>query len=98
MYLHWGWCHPYIGVLRPEESMILFSRDVIETFLRQDKNKMKCHPLADQMVAQWVTELNMKDIFRHDPRLHHTPIVALIPKLLQTENICKTYMGIHGNT
>lgn len=93
---HWGWVHCNIDITRPEESMILLSQDIILRFLQQDYKSMMCHPWADQMIGVWSTYMNMTYLFRHDGRLHHTPIVKDEPQLRQTENICHHYMGIHG--
>ena len=93
---HWGWTHCLKSMTRPEESMLLFSRDLLMFFLSQDADKLKCHPLADQMIALWRMELNMKPIFRHDSRLHHDPIVSKVPSLRTEKNLCQKYMGIHG--
>ena len=93
---HWGWTHCIPGISRSEESMVLFSRDLLMLFLYQDAEKLKCHPSAGQMIALWRTELKMKPIFRHDSRLHHVPIVSKVPSLRTEKNLCQKYMGIHG--
>ena len=93
---HWGWVHCIEGIVRPEESMILFSRDIVEKFLSQDQNTIKCHPLADQMIGEWANDLELNGTFRHDDRLHHTPIVSKAPELRNNRNICDKYIGIHG--
>ena len=33
---HWGWTHCITKIVRPEESMLLFSRDLLMHFLIQD--------------------------------------------------------------
>lgn len=94
---HWGWVHCIESITRPEESMILMSRDLITNFLKQDPEKMKCHLLADQMIAEWTNDLNLTGkIFRHDDRIHHTPIVSQVPSLMSTSDICSKFMAIHG--
>ena len=93
---HWGWTHCIPGISRSEESMVLFSRDLLMLFLYQDAEKIKCHPLADQMIGIWRTELKIKPIFRHDSRLHHHPTVSQVPSLRTEKNLCQKYMGIHG--
>ncbi|XP_057300400.1 uncharacterized protein LOC130631683 [Hydractinia symbiolongicarpus] len=95
-YFHWGWVHDVPGITRPEESIILFSRDVIELFLSQDPNKMLCHPWADQMIAAWSKEIDMNDLFRHDARVHHHPPVRDLPSLKYKVNICENYIAVHG--
>ena len=93
---HWGWTHCNMNIVRPEESMLLFSKDLLMHFLKQDPRSMKCHPWADQMIGTWTQDLRMKKIFRHDSRLHHTPIVSRKPSLRKENNLCQKYMGIHG--
>ena len=94
---HWGYMHEIEGISRPEESIILFSNDIVSSFIGQNYSHMKCHPLADQMIATWSLELNLSCIFRHDPRLHHAPIVRLKPELHNIDNVCNQFIGIHGS-
>ena len=94
---HWGFMHIITGVTRPEESIILFSKDVIQRYLSQDPLTMKCLPIADQMIPLWTLEVNLPNIFHHDPRLHNAPIVKLKPILHNIDNICDKYIGIHGS-
>jgi len=93
---HWGWTHCLHRIVRPEESVLLFSRDLLKYFLIQDENRMKCHPWADQMIGAWTDDLKMTKLFRHDSRLHHEPIVAKAPELRRQTEICHRYMGVHG--
>ena len=93
---HWGYMHNVYKVKRPEESIIIFSKDLVSMFLHQDFHMIKCHPLADQMIAVWANELKLRDIFRHDPRLHHNPLVREKPQLRELKEVCKHYIGIHG--
>ena len=93
---HWGWTHCITYAVRPEESMLLFSRDLLMHFLLQDPYQLKCHPWADQMIGAWAEDLKLRKIFRHDPRLHHTPIISKEPTLRTERNICQKYMGVHG--
>ena len=95
-HFHWGWVHCIPTITRAEESMILFSRDVIKEFLTQDPNKMLCHPWADQMIASWSKVLEMTFLFRHDNRIHHTPIVSQQPELRKIPDVCKYFISIHG--
>ena len=96
---HWGWVHRHdpIGLQRAEESLILFSRDVIETFLLQDPMKMFCHPLADQMIAKWLSALHITTLLRHDDRIHHDPPVGQSPEIFLSSDICQTYIAVHGS-
>ena len=93
---HWGFVHCILEIVRPEESMILLSRDLIEHFLLQNPVHVRCHPWADQMIGVWVTDLSENELYRHDDRLHHAPVVDQLPKLREVENKCRKYIGIHG--
>lgn len=93
---HWGWVHCIPGITRPEESMIMFSHDMILQFLTVDPLKLLCHPWADQMIASWSNLLDMTYLFRHDVRIHHDPIVSKKPELRRLSNVCKDYLSIHG--
>ena len=95
-YFHWGYTHCILEIVRPEESMILLSRDIVEKYLYQDPHKMRCHPLADQMIGVWTTDINMHNLYRTDERLHHAPIVEKSPELRHVNNVCHKYIGIHG--
>ncbi|XP_002158539.2 lactosylceramide 1,3-N-acetyl-beta-D-glucosaminyltransferase [Hydra vulgaris] len=93
---HWGFVHCISELVRPEESLILLSRDLVEIFLSQPPQLILCHPLADQMIGVWVTGLGMNNLYRHDYRLHHAPIVDQAPHLRNKKNICRKFIGIHG--
>ncbi|XP_057294448.1 uncharacterized protein LOC130622994 isoform X2 [Hydractinia symbiolongicarpus] len=95
---HWGYTHHLEeGMVRPEESMVLFSKDVVESFLAQDPNRLLCHPWADQMIASWISRFpHMKTLLRHDDRLHHHPTVDETPDLMTMDAICDTFIGVHG--
>lgn len=95
-HFHWGWVHCIESITRPEESMILFSRDLLTKYLKQDPQKMKCHPWADQMIGEWTNDLKLLPIFRHDDRIHHVPIVSEEPSLRDERSICSKYIAIHG--
>lgn len=97
MKFHWGWLHCKAGVTRPEESVILFSYDVIKTFLLQDPQTLWCHPFADQMIALWLENLNMGHILRHDHRIHHHPVVKDTPRLKGRRYVCSDYIAVHGS-
>ena len=96
-YYHWGWVHCIPGIVRPEESLILLSRDIVETFIGQDPDKILCHKWADQMIGIWNKELNLKKFYRHDHRLHHDPPAAHIQSFATETNICHKYLGVHGS-
>ena len=94
---HWGWVHFPSAIRRPEESIILLSQDLIETFLLQPVDRILCHPLADQMIASWLTDMNITKILRHDSRIHHggTP-VHLNLTVMKMGNLCSAFIAIHG--
>lgn len=94
---HWGYVHcgdPY--KVRPDESVILFSSDLVLKFLSQDPLQMKCHPFADQMVGTWVQELNLSHVLRHDLRIHHHPPIVKVPELRKMKSVCNAFVAIHG--
>lgn len=93
---HWGYTHCIQELVRPEESLIMLSRDLVEKFLLQDPHEIRCHPLADQMLGVWVTDLNILTLFRTDDRLHHAPIVDRSPYLRYEKKVCNKYIAIHG--
>ena len=95
---HWGYVHGIKNIVRPKESIVLFSRDLIEKFLVQRPLWIKGHPWADQMIAIWVRELHLPKIYSHDPRLHHTPILLHIKNVPAVfKNVCSKYIGVHGS-
>ena len=93
---HWGYLHCVRNLVRPEESIILLSKDVIDLFLGQDPFQMLCHPFADQAVAVWKQQLNLPDFYRGDSRLHHDPPASFLKKFQTLSNLCHSYIGIHG--
>ena len=95
---HWGYVHCDSHVVRPDESMMMYSRDLVETFLVQDPFLIKGHPWADEMVATWVHELQLPKIYNHDPRLHHMPTLLFIKNVKDVfKNVCSKYIGVHGS-
>jgi len=95
---HWGFVHCVPSIVRPEESIILFSRDLHERLLDQDPALIKSHPWADQMVATWIKELNIQNIYNHDPRLHHHPVLKFINNVdVKFKDVCKNFIGVHGS-
>lgn len=95
-HFHWGWLHLQFDIRRPEESIIMFSHDVVLTFLTQDIDSFYCHPLADQMIVTWLVQLNITTLLRHDNRIHHVPPLREIPYLKAKLDICKSFIAIHG--
>ena len=95
---HWGFVHCVTNIVRPEESAILLSRDLFESFLSQDPKEIKGHPWADQMIATWVQEMNLQHIYNHETRLHHHPPLTAIKNITdQFKNVCRKYIGVHGS-
>ena len=94
--IHWGWTHCSEGFVRSNEACILFSKDLLQHFLTQDSEQIKCHPSAGQMIGAWTKDLNMTRIFRHDSRLHHATNLVKKPPLRRERNLCSKYIGIHG--
>ena len=93
---HWGYTHCKQELVRPEESLIMLSRDLVERFLLQNPHDIRCHPLADQMLGVWVTDMGILTLFRTDDRLHHAPIVDKSPHLRKEKKVCNKYIAIHG--
>lgn len=93
---HWGWVHCIENIVRPEESIILLSRDIVENFVGQNPDKMKCHRWADQMLGVWNEDLELPKFYHHDPRLHHDPPAQYVKKFKDEKNICEKYIGVHG--
>eukprot|EP00111_Clytia_hemisphaerica_P017632 TCONS_00052162-protein len=93
---HWGYTHCIQEMIRPEESLIMLSRDLVERFLLQAPHEIRCHPWADQMIGVWVTDMNILTLFRTDDRVHHAPIVDKSPYLRLEKKVCNKYIAIHG--
>ena len=92
---HWGWVHQTSSVVRPDESINMFSYDVVRKYLFQDINLFYCHPLGGQLIAIWTSTLGINNLFRHDKRLFYNP--KFNASLMFTQrNFCKHYIGIHG--
>ncbi|XP_047133129.1 uncharacterized protein LOC100197483 isoform X1 [Hydra vulgaris] len=95
---HWGWIHCIKDLVRPDESIILLSRDLIEIFLGQDPETMLCHKWADQMIGIWINTMSLPNFhYRHDIRLYHNPPASFVEKFKNEKNICSTYIGVHGS-
>ena len=94
---HWGFVHCHPGLVRPDESIIMLSKDLIEIFLGQDPNIMKCLPIGDEMIGQWKADLNIGPIYHAESRLHHHPPASKFDYLLSLKNVCQTYLGLHGS-
>ena len=93
---HWGWVHRVPGIIRPDEAINIFSKDIVIKYVYQNVNNFYCHPMGGQLIAVWTAKRNITKLFRHDPRLHYRPIARDAPYLLKEESICKKYIGIHG--
>ena len=95
-YYHWGWIHCVEDIVRVEESIILLSRDIVETFIGQDSNKMLCHRWTGQMIGIWKQELMLKTFYHHDQGLHHHPPAEQLVSFWKEQNICSKYVAVHG--
>jgi len=94
---HWGWVHNTLpGLIRADESITMFSKDIIFRFINQNFTAMQCHPFAGQMIAIWLKDLSINNVLRHDRRLHHHPPVTRDIKFRSMKNICHLYIGVHG--
>jgi len=95
---HWGWVHCVQDIVRPEESIILLSKDLVELYLGQDPDTMQCHRWADQMLGVWKEELNISTLYyHHDIRLHHHPPAQYVEEFKTRRNICDDFIGVHGS-
>ena len=95
---HWGWVHCQANIVRPEESIILLSKDLLKIYVGQDPDEMYCHRWADQMIGIWKNELKLDSLFyNHDSRLHHHPPAQYINTFRTRSNICQDFIGVHGS-
>ena len=73
---HWGYVHTSSpNFFRPDESIAIFSKDVISEYLFQSPNTLYCHAMASQQLSLWTVNLNISHLFRHDSRLLHNDII-----------------------
>ena len=96
--LVWGFFHcPRRGgkMTWIDEAFMIFTRDIIQTFLAQNESSMLCHPHADQQIGLWLNQITRK-IFFHDKRLYHHPPASFSPKFQNITNVCDSYLGVHG--
>ena len=94
---HWGWVHCIDNIVRPDESVVLLSKDLMEIFLGQDPDKILCSRWADQMIGVWNEVLKLPKFYHHDVRLHHDPPAQFVEKFKTQKDICNTYIGLHGS-
>ena len=93
---HWGYVHlDRPSVIRPDESIAMFSKDVIAKYLFQNPSTLYCHAMGDQQVALWTANLKIKNLFRHDSRLLHDDIIRDANAVLSKKSFCEKYIGIH---
>lgn len=92
----WGFWHcdlPTVTFI--DESFILLSYDLVETFLSWNEETLLCHPFGDQQLGIWLNYLpNFKGFF--DFRLHHHPPASKNSNIRNLNNICDRYLGLHG--
>lgn len=95
--LVWGFfhCQSRGKITWIDEAFMIFTRDIIQTFLAQNESSMLCHPHADQQIGLWLNKITRK-IFFHDKRLYHHPPASFSPKFQNITNVCDSYLGIHG--
>ena len=93
----WGYVHCANNMVRPDESIVLFSNYIMEIFLGQDPDKMLCSKWAGQMIGVWNEELKLPKFYKNEPRLHYHPPIQLVKRLKNERNICNKYIGLHGS-
>ena len=74
---------------------MIFSEDIIQTFLAQNESSMLCHPHADQQIMLWLSNILHKTYF-HDTRLHHQPPASFVARFSSISNVCDSHLGAHG--
>lgn len=95
--LVWGWFHCELAtrITWIDEAFMIFTPDIINKFLSQNKSTMLCHPHADQQIAIWLAKIPRK-LYFHDRRLYHDPPASFSPKFDNIKNVCDSYLGVHG--
>ena len=83
------------SVIRPDESIAMFSKDVIAEYLFQNPSTLYCHAMGDQQAALWTANLKIKKLFRHYSRLLHDDIIRNANAVLSKKSFCEKYTGIH---
>ncbi|CAH3044396.1 unnamed protein product [Porites lobata] len=63
--LVWRFFHCEVGITWLDEAFMIFSEDIIQKLLAQNKSSMLCHPHADQQVMLWLSNIVNK-IYFHD--------------------------------
>ncbi|CAH3044378.1 unnamed protein product [Porites lobata] len=63
--LVWRFFHCEVGITWLDEAFMIFTEDIIQKFLAQNKSSMLCHPNADQQVMLWLSNIVNK-IYFHD--------------------------------
>lgn len=94
--LIWSWVHCAYSLVRPEESFIIISQDIVRTFLSQHPHSILCHPWADQQIGIWINQLNLRDLYYSDERIHHHPPARDVPEIMYGDDLCLQYVAIHG--
>lgn len=89
--LCWGHFHCEPPITWIDESWMIFTPDIIESFLKQDARTMLCHPHADQQIAIWLNNMSNR-VYFHDERL----ILDRKDSFdVGAGNVCEKYLGIH---
>lgn len=95
--LVWGFFHCKMkNLVWMDEAWMVFSKDMIQRFLSQNKSKILCHPHADQQIASWMNDIPSREYF-YDKRVHHYPRASQTKMFDNVDyKICDKFMGIHG--
>lgn len=93
---HWGFVHQKNRkTVRPDESINIFSKDIVKKFLSQNVTSLQCTAIGCQQIALWISRLHIRKFFRHDSRLLHDDMIYKGEDILRERNICEKYLGIH---
>ena len=85
----------FIGGIRVDEGFVIVSNDLAQQFLREQNKTLMCHAYADQAMAMWINNIPGVTYFG-DPRVHHA-VAARDHTLQYYDNICETFLAIHGS-
>ena len=101
----WSRIHCEAPIIRPEDSLMMISKDIVEKFLRQPAGAMQCHPKPDQQVALWVKQLKLTNTvdrvsrdtgvyYSDNVRIHRHPSTKDTPAIKDGYNLCHKYLAI----
>ena len=89
--LCWGYFHCEANTSWIDEAWMVFSHDIIESFIQQDSSTMVCHPHADQQIALWLNNISQR-VYFHDERLNHLADDSFD---WSAPDVCDKYIGVH---